>query len=444
MRSYLSCSGCGALVPPLDEMPLPFRCPYQKQGDDIDHVLTREREAWVRPERLIGHEPDPFLRYRKLLFSYQAAAEQGFLDSDFVALVQRLQEQVALVEGHGFSSTPFFRSEQLSHALGFSSRGGIWIKDETGNVSGSHKGRHLFGILLHLAVVEALGLERVSAPLAIASCGNAALAAAVLAKAASRPLEVFVPEDADPGVIARIQDLAARIHVCPRREGQSGDPAYLAFREAVSQGALPFSCQGPDNALTIQGGETLAYEMAFSEEPPLDRILVQVGGGALASSLIQGYEDALALGRIARIPHIHAVQTRAAFPLARAYDELVKRIQRTPSRSIENEILFAATHRSRFMWPWKTKPESVAYGILDDETYDWLSVVRGMLRTGGSPLVVDEDELLEARRLAVESTAVRVDPTGSAGLAGLLSLYRREPSARNERIGVLFTGIARS
>ena len=28
----------------------------------------------------------------------------------------------------------------------------LWVKDETSNVGGSHKARHLFGVLLHMAV----------------------------------------------------------------------------------------------------------------------------------------------------------------------------------------------------------------------------------------------------------------------------------------------------
>ena len=43
------------------------------------------------------------------------------------------------------------------------------------------------------------------APLAIASCGNAALAAAVVARAADRRLRVFIPPDADPAVVARLR-----------------------------------------------------------------------------------------------------------------------------------------------------------------------------------------------------------------------------------------------
>ena len=104
------------------------------------------------------------------------------------------------MDGHGFGATPFGRSEHLSKSLGFEAGGGVWVKDETGNVAGSHKGRHLMGVLLHLEVAERLGLAGPgpSPDLAIASCGNAALAAAVVAAAGRRRLRVFVPVDAEP------------------------------------------------------------------------------------------------------------------------------------------------------------------------------------------------------------------------------------------------------
>ena len=93
----------------------------------------------------------------------------------------------------------------------------------------------------------------------------------------------------------------------------------------------------------------------------------------------------------------------------------------------------AAQHRSEFMWPWENEPHSIAHGILDDETYDWLAVVEAMLATGGQPIVVDEDTLAHANALARRATGSDVDYTGSAGLAGLLDLCeagrRRRASA---------------
>ena len=56
----------------------------------------------------------------------------------------------ALSPPTGFRWTPFARSDGLSDALGFSDRGGVWVKDDTGNVAGSHKARQGGGEILGL------------------------------------------------------------------------------------------------------------------------------------------------------------------------------------------------------------------------------------------------------------------------------------------------------
>ncbi len=96
------------------------------------------------------------------------------------------------------------------------------------------------------------------------------------------------------------------------------------------------------------------------------------------------------------------------------------------------------------MWPWEREPHSIAHGILDDETYDWLAVVEGMLATGGTALVADEATLTRANALAREATGIDVDPTGSAGLAGLLALRAEGEVGDDERVAVLFTGVTRT
>lgn len=396
-------------------------------------------------------EPNPFLRYRTLFHSYHLALAGGLSDADYVETVRRLDGAVAGVDGRGFTATPWGRHDALSARLGLSAPGGMWVKNETGNVSGSHKARHLMGLLIHMEIVERLGWDRggrEGAPtLAIASCGNAALAAAVVARAGGRALEVFIPTSADPKVVARLEALGARLRVCPRREGVPGDPTYHRLQEAVRAGALPFTCQGPDNGLTIEGGKTLGYEMVtdlIAAGGRLDRLFVQVGGGALASAVIQGFADAIRLGAPVAMPRIHAVQTQGGYPLKRAYDRLLERLGPRPSASaVEEGLRYAATHRSEFMWAWEEEPKSVAHGILDDETYDWLAVVRGMLTSGGAPVVVDDATLIEANDLAAQATGIPVDHTGSSGLAGLLAMRRAGEVGADESVAVLFTGVKR-
>ncbi|HZD18936.1 MAG TPA: pyridoxal-phosphate dependent enzyme, partial [Actinomycetota bacterium] len=319
----IRCAGCGAEAVPSD----PFRCP-RVGTDDIDHVLTRwlDADAVDFPQ---GEEADPFVRYRTLFHAWHLARANGISDADYVDMVERLDKAVAEVDGHGFAVTPFSAAEELSKRLGLRS-GRVWVKDETGNVSGSHKARHLMGVALLLRVMGRVGLVREDdRPLAIASCGNAALAAAVVARAADRRLEVFVPTWAEASIVDRLERLGADVVTCERRAGVAGDPTFHALEEAVAGGAIPFTCQGTMNGLTIEGGETLGYEIV-SDMVRLgisaDRLFVQVGGGALASSCIRAFDEAVRLGVPVTMPRIHAVQTAGGSPLKRAYDRVVERI----------------------------------------------------------------------------------------------------------------------
>jgi threonine synthase len=95
------------------------------------------------------------------------------------------------------------------------------------------------------------------------------------------------------------------------------------------------------------------------------------------------------------------------------------------------------------MWPWGSPPLSIAYGILDDETYDWVAAAEGMFETAGLPVVVSESTLSAAHRLAHIHTSIPVDPTGSAGLAGLIELRAAGVIQPEEAVAVLFTGVER-
>ena len=445
----LVCAGCGTEV--RADGPFTPRCPAARPGDDIDHVLARRLD--LASIELPGDgDPEPFVRYRPMFHAYHLARAAGWSDDRYVDLVRSLDEAIVRVDGHGFVETPFMLAEGLARRLGPGGPAAVWVKDETGNVGGSHKARHLMAILLELRVAEALGHADPAAPLAIASCGNAALAAAVVARAAARELRVFVPDAADQEVVERLRILGADVVVCPRVPGLTGDPSVLALDEALAAGAVPFTCQGDRNGFAIEGGATLAWEMADASRTfgaVLDRVVVQVGGGAFASSVALGLEEAAALGRLDRVPRLDTVQTRGGWPLARAWERVVADLGVSPGVPVPREdvdaaLVDVARHRSRYMWPWETEPRSVAHGILDDETYDWLAAVRAMLATGGRPVVADEPTLLEANRLGVTVTGIPADETGTAGLAGLMRLARDGHVRPDETVAVIFSGIRRT
>ncbi len=403
MIAGMRCAVCGTTVD--IAVPFPWRCPNATE-DDPYHVLHLV-EGLDRPSLL--DDPNPFVRYGPRLAWWAFARANGMTSAACEALTREVASE--------FGITPFERSAALSAELDLD----LWVKDETGNVAGSHKARHLVGILLHLRAAETIGMLSDRPPLAIASCGNAALAAATLAAQAGWPLDVYVPTWMDDAVGERLDQLGARIHRCARRpDDPAGDPAMLRFREARSAGAIPFTVQGPENGLCLDGGRTIGWEMADQAAGAgieLDRAVIQVGGGAFAACVGAG------LGREVRLD---TVQAEGCAPLADAWERVVA-IDR-PER-----------YWSQVMRPWND-PRSVADGILDDETYDWIADVRVMVESGGAPIVAPETDIVRAHEMAT-AAGYRVSPTGSAGLAGVLSERSRIHSGH--RVAVVMSGVAR-
>ncbi len=416
------CAVCSAEVE--IATPFPWRCP-NSTSHDRHHVLQIVRSG-TAPVPAIEHR-NPYVRHDGDL-AWAAYADANGMDLDARRrLVLELDDAVSAAAGVGFVPTPFTRSAVLSDELGFADGGGVWVKDETGGVAGSQKARHLFTILLHLRAAELIGHLTERPPLAIASCGNAALAAATLARASGWPIDVFVPTWMSDGFGDELDRLGARVHRCERRAGDpAGDPAMFRFREAIAAGAIPFTVQGPENALALDGGRTLGWEIgeqvAEQRVGELDRIFVQVGGGAFAACV----------GATRPARRFHAVQSAGCAPLARAW-------HRAFGDADDPRPDAVAGRWADLMTPWDD-PHSLADGILDDETYDWIGVFEAIGAGGDAPIVAAEADIVAAHALA-QSAGFDVSPTGSAGLAGLLAIV--DTVRPTERVAVVMSGVAR-
>ena len=297
----LRCSVCGAHVD--IATPFSWRCP-NATALDRRHAL-----AFVEGDGVAGG-PLPeldalgsgtFGRFRPWLAWDAFAAANGMSDA-----MRGRARWPALDQPLEFAVTPFGRDAGLSAALGFSAGGGVWIKDETGQVGGSHKARHLFTILLHLRTAEILGLAPWRAagerpPLAIASCGNAAIAAATLASSADWPLVGVRPADRRSG--------GAR----PARRAPGDDravsaPGRRSARRSV-RAPLPRGRRRRCGAVQRAGHGERVVPRRWSHDrlgdgrpraSTLDRLFVQVGGGALAACAGAGSRRASARGPVAR------------------------------------------------------------------------------------------------------------------------------------------------
>ena len=179
-------------------------------------------------------------------------------------MVGEIDDKLAAVEperfGGGFVETPLRRDAELDAAAA-GGGGAVFVKDETGNVSGCFKSRHIMGIAIHLAARDAWatrngGTEQ-PARLAIASCGNAALAAATVAAAVERHIDVFVPENAEAPVLAKLAALGAHGRgSCCHYGGQSAviHRDFYTNQRMARHNKAPRASRRGDQHLQAQGG----------------------------------------------------------------------------------------------------------------------------------------------------------------------------------------------
>jgi len=439
----LTCNSCKTVVA---GSPSPFfKCPNSHAASEADHVLMPSAIGAAEIASLVemsssdaaaAASVNPFVRFRALLYPYRVAMASGMSDQEYIALVTALDDKIKAIDGTGFVTTPLMYSDELQ----------AFIKNESGQVAGSHKARHLFNVMTYLQVLDeqrpAGSLPmKAQRRLVVASCGNAGLAAATIAAAAEWPIDVCIPDNADPSVVANLQSLGKTVNIvfCPRDvdEVQVGDvgmvstagaadPTVAVFKNMISEhNSIPFSVQGSECGVAVEGVQTLAWEVleqaAAEGHTSLDfsDLFIQVGGGALGAGLAQGLQRA-ADGdvekvmpglKIPQVPSIVTVQAEGNAPLNRAYTQMV-----ADGKSAEE----AAKDRSRYMFPW-ANPASIASGILDDETYDWVELARGMEKSGGEALVVNEDAIAKANAYAKAQLKVNSCITGSVGLSGLMA-----------------------
>lgn len=380
----------------------------------------------------------PFVTYRAQLDVYQDALSAGISDQEYVEVVSGAEAKLVASGATGFEVTPL---QTLETPLDRP----VLAKIETANVGGSHKARHLFGLLIRQLLADHAGSSQGSASsdqsgspkvLAIASCGNAAVGAATLAHALDRRLRVFVPGNADENVMTELERLGAETVVCERDPNQTGDPTMAALAEALSKGAEAFTVQGTTCPDVIDGARTLGLELAsqIADLPgaPKD-IYIQIGGGALAGATMDG----LARGGVNPLPRLHPVQSEAVHPYMAAWDRLQKLLGQADPRLGLDEALSA----EGLMQPWPGALSSLATGIIDDVTYDWQSVARYQVATEGWSVKVAEEAFVRATELGAGQVFPPPDATGTAGLAGLLT----DPRASETQASalVLITGVDR-
>jgi threonine synthase len=372
--THLACTKCGQLygrdsrfgVCPAEGCGGPLFARYHDRGLDRDAASDRPRTIWRWREMMPVEEPD---------------------------------DVVSLGEG----GTPLLAGERLGAREGFSD---LWIKDESGNPTGSFKAR---GLSAAVSKAKELGFARIALP----SAGNAGGAAAAYGARAGMECDVFLPDDTPELFRIECERYGARVTLVPGLIDACGK----LVAEGAAQGKW-HDVSTLKEPYRVEGKKTMGYELAedFGWELP-DALIYPTGGGTGLIGMWKAFSEMERLGWIGpKRPRMIVVQAAGCAPIPKAFAE-----GRATAEKWEN----AATYASGLRVP---KPFA-----------DFL-ILAILRESGGEAIAVRDDEMRAAESEMGETEGLFVCPEGAATWAAAKNLAAGGKLDRRSRIVLFNTG----
>jgi threonine dehydratase len=298
-----------------------------------------------------------------------------------------VQAAAARIRGH-IRSTPLARVEPGP----FAPAAAMWFKLEQLQHTGSFKARGAFNRIL--AAAENAAIPEVG--VVTASGGNAGLAFAYAAARSDVPAHVYVPETAPAVKVARLRALGADVVQIGSRYA---DAYEAATKRAADTGAM--FCHAYDQLEVCAGQGTLGLELLEQTGGELDTILIAVGGGGLMAGVATAVETQ---ARVIGVEPTAIPTLNAALAAGHPVDVDVS--------GVAADSLGA------------TRLGDIAYAVAT--------------RAGVGSVLVDDDDIIAARRLLWDSYRLAVEHGTAAALAALLTgAYQPR---EGERVAVVLCG----
>jgi len=309
----------------------------------------------------------------------------------------------------GEGGTPLLKAVRLGEKIGLRN---LYLKDETRNPTGSFKDR---AMSVSVSMARYFNYEKA----VIASSGNAAASLAAYGARAGIEVYALVPHFASTSKISQLLMYGAR--VVKIRWLEAEDPTVKMMRILYEKyGFYPSPSFGVFNPYQVEGPKTISMEIIeqLQWQTP-DQVFVPTGAASLLTGVYKGFRDLIELGFIDKYPKLVAVQPEGNHPLVRAWRE------RADPFNIR---------------PWEKPPETIATGLEDTYPWDGDMGLRALYNTGGYGVVVSDEEIVKAMKLLAGLEGIFAEPSGAAGLAGLVKAVEEKLIDRDEVVVVLVTG----
>jgi threonine synthase len=257
---------------------------------------------------------------------------------------------------------------------------GVYVKNETFSLTGSHKDRY------HAVAVEVarrLGARGIVA----SSTGNHGVSAVAHAAAGRLPAVVFCHQEAPAGLLRAIGafgGVAVQLDAAAQRE---------ALVSLVRDGWFPATSMDPalsgaGNPFAAEGYKAIAYETVEQLGEMPHAVVVPTAGGDTLYGVMRGFAELAALAAVP-MPVVFAIQPEGANPL---------------SRSIAAGRQVAVDH-----------PASIALSLSDQQS--GRHAMAALARWGGHALDVEESSIRNAIA-DLAAIGIYADPASAAALAG--------------------------
>ncbi|MFB6222125.1 MAG: threonine synthase [Haloarcula sp.] len=303
---------------------------------------------------------------------------------------------VTLNEG----GTDLFDAPNLSEELGVTTL----VKDDGRNPTGCFKDR-----ASSIAVTKAKNAGRDI--ITCASTGNAAASLSGYAARGGLDCRIFVPGDAPTGKLAQPLVYGADVLAV----NGSYDEAYDLSVEVTEQYGW-YNRNAAINPFQVEGKRTVGHELADQSvargEVP-DWVVFSMGDGCTIAGAWKGFKEFYDLGYVDDYPKMLGVQAEGASAIHDAFH----------SHDDVDEIA-------------DTLADSIAVG----RPRNTIKACRAPEQSGGTTLLVEDQEILEAEKLLGSTEGIYTEPAGATPVAGVKKALAEGIIEEDETVVVVSTG----
>lgn len=358
-------------------------------------------QTWCKQEGCIK----PLLAAYDFSMPYDKAMLNGRINSmwRYREMLPILLEENIVSLGEGM--TPMIRTKNLARHNNLAQ---LWIKDESGNPTGSFKAR---GLAMAISKAKELG----KTTFAIPTAGNAGGAMSAYCARAGLEAHVYMPINTPEAFKQEVRYFGAHL---TEVDGNISDCAKQLKQDRERLGADWFDVSTLKEPFRIEGKKTMGYEIAEQMNWQLpDVIVYPTGGGTGLIGIWKAFQEMLKLSWIkGKLPRMVAVQTEGCCPIVKAFEE-----GRPEAGFFENAQTFAN-------------------GLRVPAAFGDRVILKTLKDSNGTAVAVTDQEIRIAVAEIAKDEGMLVAPEGAATWAALKQLVHTGWAKPEEKIVLLNTG----